>query len=101
MSDLKTDLEQIEAFLRQKSPLGAFARQDEPMYNNLRAECEYTGRVLAKAEYICKMREIEHKLAVMKLNAFVAGEELPKKKVEAIEEEISNFTTELKEGKWN
>lgn len=101
MSDIKKDLEQIEAFLKQKSPLGAFARQEEPEYHVLKAEVENTGRILAKAEYVKNMREIQHHIASLKLQAFVSGEQLPKNKIEAIEADIANFITELKEGKWS
>lgn len=100
MSDFKKDLEQIEAYLSQPSPLGSFARRDEPMYDVLRREVEDTGRVLAKAEYVYNMRNIQHRLATAKLEAFVKGETLPRKKIEQIEESISVFISELKSGVW-
>lgn len=101
MSDLKKDLEQIEAYLAQPSPLGKFARQDEPKYQVLKNEVENTGRILAKAEHVCAMRKIAHMLATAQLQAFINGEELPKKKVEAIQESLNVFTTEFFEGKWS
>lgn len=101
MSDLKKDLEQIEAYLAQPSPLGKFARQEEPTYKVLRSEVEFTGKILAKAEHVVAMRKIAHMLATAELQAFINGEELPKKKVEAIKESINVFITELKEGKWS
>ena len=60
MSDFKKDLEQITAFLAEKSPLGAFQRQEEPEYQVLKSEVENTGRILAKAEYVYNMRKVQH-----------------------------------------
>lgn len=101
MSDYKKDLEEIEAFLSSPSPLGEFARRDEPFYQVLRREVESTGRVLAKCEYVYNMRLIEHRLATVKLEAFVKGITLPKDQISVIEEEISNFITEHKKGVWS
>ena len=101
MSDLKKDIAEIEAFFNTPSPLGAFKRKDEPYYKVLKSDVEYTGRVLAKAEYVANMRKIEHFVATAKLNAFVNGEELPRDKFDEIEANIANFITELKKGVWN
>ena len=100
MSDFKKDLEQITAFLAEKSPLGAFQRQEEPEYQVLKSEVENTGRILAKAEYVYNMRKVQHMLATAKLQAFVAGEELDMDTVANIEADIANFITELKDGVW-
>lgn len=100
MSDLKKDLEAIEAFLAQPSPLGRFERQKEPLYQILKNEVEYTGKVLAKAQYVTAMRDVQHRLAVAELQAFVNGEELPKEEVEKIKADIEVFITDEKEGKY-
>lgn len=101
MSDLKKDIEAIEAFLKSPSPLGRFAREKEPVYQFLKNDVEYTGKVLAKAQYVAAMREVEHRFAVAKLQAFVNGEELPKEVVEKIDADIKVFITDLKEGKYS
>lgn len=101
MSDLKKDLEEIEAFLLQPSPLGRFAREKTPEYLVLKAVVENTGRILARAQYVCNMRQVEHALATAKLKAFVNGEELDKDTVDNIECNIANFITEMKKGVWN
>lgn len=101
MSDLKKDLEQITEFLKSPSPLGRFEREKETEYQVLKAEVENTGRILAKAQYVANMRQVEHVLASAKLKAFVEGEELDTYMVANIEADIANFTTELLEGKWS
>lgn len=101
MSDFKRDLEQIMEFLKSPSPLGRFEREKETEYRVLQAEVENTGRILAKAQYVANMRQVEHVLASAKLKAFVEGEELDRDMVANIETDIANFTTELKEGKWS
>lgn len=98
MSDFKKDLEAIEEFLKSPSPLGRFERQKEPMYQILKNEVEYTGKVLAKAQYVVAMRDVQHRLAMAELQAFVNGEELPKEEVEKIKADIAVFTADFMKG---
>lgn len=100
-TQLDKDFEQIEAFLASPSPLGEFQRKDEPLYQMYVREVEYTGKVLAKAEYVKTMREIEHFLATYLLKCFVQGVEPDKEKVDMIKEKIEVFTEELKKGVWS
>lgn len=101
MSSLKDDLKQIQDFLAQPSPYGRFCREKEPEYALLKCEVENSGRILAKAQYVSNMRQVEHVLATAKLKAFVDGEELDKDIVDAIEADIADFIVELKNGVWN
>lgn len=98
MSDMKKDLEQIESFLSSQSPHGMFERREEPMYKVLLSDVEYTGKMCAMAEFVAMQRKAQHEFATLKLRSFVEGVELPKDKLEAIEEKIAVFVENLKKG---
>lgn len=98
MSDLKKDIEEIEAFLSDKSHLGCFARYDEPEYKVLKSACEIAGRELARYEYIvarlravCQYRELQ-------LKAFIQGKRLPVETTSLIEANIADFFIKFKDG---
>lgn len=101
MSDLQKDFKAIEDYLNSPSLLGEFKRKDEPMYQVLKSDVEYTGRVLAKAEHVYNMRNIQHIVATAELKAFVDGESLDKNFIQNVKEKISDFEEELKKGVWN
>lgn len=98
MSDLKKDIEEIEAFLCNQSSLGCFTRYDEPEYEVLKSACEIAGRELSRYQYIvarlraiCQYRELQ-------LTAFIHGKRLSVETNAKIEEMIADFFTKLQSG---
>lgn len=98
MSDLQTEVKQLEEFLSQKSSFGNFSRYDLPEYEMLRAGAEQAGLMLARYEYIvarlkaiCAYRELQVK-------SFVQGVRIPEASTESIEAAIADFLTDLHKG---
>lgn len=98
MSDLKKDIEQIEAYLADKSCLGNFARYDEPEYEVLRSACEIAGRELECYEYIVARLKAISQYRELQLAAFIQGKRIPVETNAKIEEMIADFFIKLKSG---
>lgn len=101
MSDLKKDLEEINKYLNHESNLGKFKNIEAPKYNLLLSEVNYTGKILAIAEYIYAQRKAQHDWAQLKLQCFIDGVEMSKKEVTSIDEKIAKFEEDLKQGVYN
>ena len=98
MSDLKSEVKQIEEYLNDNVPFTYYKRYDEPEFQVLKTGAEMAGRMLARYELVVARLKAISQYRELQVQAFMRGIRIPDESAKKIEELIADFITKLKKG---